>query len=251
MALMDEFKKEREAVLKHGTLTQKIKYIWDYYKWHIMIPTFVIIFLTSFIVHLVTAPDIILNGVFLNVYKTESTSSCENIANEFYEEEKIDSKEEEITLNSNLYFSTTSDTGNYETLQALMAWNSADSLDFITGDLTAMIELTYRGYFLDLREILTEEQITKYEPYFLYMDEDFFLHRSEMISNMEDVSSMEYPDCSHPEEMDKPIPVLIDMSKSEKITELYDGIKDIPVLGVTSDKETLKTTLSFIDFLFK
>ena len=66
MALMDEFKEERKAVLKNGTIKQKISYIWDYYKWHIMIPLIVVIALISYIVNIVTRPDIILNGVTAN-----------------------------------------------------------------------------------------------------------------------------------------------------------------------------------------
>ena len=34
MAVMDEFKEEREA-LKRGTPKQKLAYFWYYYKWHV------------------------------------------------------------------------------------------------------------------------------------------------------------------------------------------------------------------------
>ena len=51
MALMDEFKEERKSVLQNGTIKQKISYIWDYYKWHIIIPIIVVIALISFIVN--------------------------------------------------------------------------------------------------------------------------------------------------------------------------------------------------------
>lgn len=68
MALMSEFKEERDAVLKHGTPKEKIAYIWEYYKWHIIIPIVAIILAVTFIVDIVTAPDVLLNGVLLNVY---------------------------------------------------------------------------------------------------------------------------------------------------------------------------------------
>ena len=35
MAVMDEFKEEREA-LKRGTPKQKLAYFWYYYKWHVI-----------------------------------------------------------------------------------------------------------------------------------------------------------------------------------------------------------------------
>ena len=251
MALMSEFQKERDAVLKNGTVKQKIIYIWDYYKWHIIIPIIVIIAITSHIINVITAPDIIMNGVLLNVYNTETSISNGELLEAFYQKQKIDPKEEEINLNTNLYFSPENANGNYETLQVLMAWHAADSLDFIGGDLPTLTELSYRGYFSDLREVLTEEQITKYEPYFLYMDQDFYIKRSEKIDNLEDVSQMSYPDATKPEEMVDPIPVLIDMRQSEKMTELYGESSEFPAAGITANVTNKESTLDFIDYLFE
>ena len=251
MALMSEFQKERDAVLKNGTVKQKIIYIWDYYKWHIIIPIIVIIAITSHIINVITAPDIIMNGVLLNVYNTETSISNGELLEAFYQKQKIDPKEEEINLNTNLYFSPENANGNYETLQVLMAWHAADSLDFIGGDLPTLIELSYRGYFSDLREVLTEEQITKYEPYFIYMDQDFYIKRSEKIDNLEDVSQMSYPDATKPEEMVEPIPVLIDMRQSEKMAKLYGESSDFTAAGITANVNNKEATLDFIDYLFE
>ena len=42
MAVMDEFKEEREA-LRNGTPKEKLSYFWYYYKWHTLIGAFVIL----------------------------------------------------------------------------------------------------------------------------------------------------------------------------------------------------------------
>ena len=251
MALMDEFKEERKAVLKNGTTKQKISYIWDYYKWHILIPIILVVAVTSWIVNMITAPDIILNGVLMNIYKMDSSFSSEELVNGFYDTHGIDSKEEEINLNMNLYFNATSTTDSYQTLQVLMAWHSADSLDFITADLPTMTELTYRGYFSDLRELLSDDQLTMYEPYFLYIDQDFFIKRSERIDNMEDVSDMVFPDPTKPEEMVDPIPVMIDISKSEKIAAAYSTDNSITAFGIAANVFNTETTLEFLDYLME
>lgn len=251
MALMDEFKEERDAILKNGTTKQKITYIWDYYKWHIIIPILVVSFIIWYIVHIITAPDIILNGVLVNAYKTETSISSEELLEDFYKEQKIDLKEEEINLNTSMYISADNDSANYESLQALMAWHAADSLDFIAGDAPALTELAYRGYFPDLREMLTEEQIAKYEPYFLYMDKDVYTRRAEMVSSMEDISNVEYPDCTQPEEMVDPIPVFIDMSQSQRLSEIYTETSEVLVIGITENVVDKELTLAFIDYLFE
>lgn len=250
MALMSEFKEERDAVLKNGTLKQKIAYIWDYYKWHILIPIVVISCLIWYIVHIITAPDVILNGVLMNAYKTETSITGEELLEDFYKVQEIDSKEEEINLNTSMYYTAGNDNANYEALQALMAWHAADSLDFICGDSMALTELAYRGYFPDLREVLTEEQLAKYEPYFLYMDQDFYVKRSEMLNNMEDVSNMEYPDATKPEDMGDPIPVIIDMSQSPKLAKIYTDTSDTLAVGITANVVNKELTLDFIDYLF-
>ena len=251
MALMDEFKEERKAVLENDTTKQKISYIWDYYKWHIMIPLIVVIALISFIVNLVTKPDIILNGVMLNVYNMESESSPADLLPDFYKEQKIDSKEEEINLNSNLYYSVDNLNTNYQTMQVLMAWLSADQLDFVTGDATSLTDLAYKDYFTDLRDYFTEDELAKYEPYFLYIDYDVFLKRAEMANNMEDVSGIELPDCTKPEEMKNPIPVMIDMSQSKKLTEVYGETFDVLALGITVKETNKDMTLKFLEYLME
>lgn len=251
MALMDEFKEERKAILKNGTIKQKISYIWDYYKWHIMIPLIVVIALISYIVNIVTRPDIILNGVMLNVYNMESQASPAELLEDFYKEQEIDSKEEEINLNSNLYYSVDDLNTNYQSMQVLMAWLSADQLDFITGDAASLNDLAYKDYFTDLRDYLSDEQLEKYEPYFLYIDYDLFFKRAEMAENMEDVSSIVLPDCTKPEEMKDPIPVMIDMSQSKKMTEIYGETFDVLALGITIKETNKDMTLKFLDYLME
>ncbi len=251
MALMDEFKEERKAVLENGTTKQKISYIWDYYKWHIMIPIIVVIALISYIVNIVTRPDIILNGVMLNIHNIESAGPGEILLPDFYKEQKVDTKEEEINLNSSLHYSVDNLNTNYQTMQVLMAWLSADQLDFVTGDATSLTDLAYKDYFTDLRDYFTEDEPAKYEPYFLYINYDVFLKRAEMANNMEDVSGIELPDCTKPEEMKNPIPVMIDMSQSKKLTEVYGETFDVLALGITVKETNKDMTLKFLEYLME
>ena len=251
MALMDEFKKERETVLKNGTFKQKAIYIWEYYKWHIIVPILAIIAITSYIVNLVTAPDIIMNGVMLNIHNIESAHPSETLLTDFYKEQKVDTKKEEITLNTNLHYATDDATSNYESAQILVAWLAAGQLDFITGDVSALTDLAYKEYFTDLRDYLSDEQLEKYEPYFLYMDYDVYQKRSEAMSNMDDASIIELPDCTKPEEMKDPIPVMIDISKSEKVKQVYGNTTEVLAFGVTVKETHKEMTTAFLDYLME
>lgn len=251
MAYASEFQEKRDAILKQGTLKQKIAYIWDYYKWHIIVPLILIIGATYYIVSLITAPDVILSGAMLNVYNIESSNPSANLLDGFYKEHEIDPKEEEIDLNTSLYYKAGDAKTSYQSVQVLMAWLSAGELDFITGDADSLTDLAYKDYFTDLRHYFTEEQLTEYEPYLLYIDYDLFLKRSEMVNNMEDLSSIEYPDCTKPEEMVDPIPVMIDLTQSKKLAETYEEMPDILAFGITINETNKDMTIKFLDYLME
>lgn len=253
MAGMDEFKKEREAI-KNGTLKQKLSYFWDYYKWYAIIPLIIIIAVTSTIYNKVTAPDILLNGILLNCHNLETEQdSTSELYQSFYERENIDTKEYAITLNTTLSYSTdeSAASSNYSTLQALMAWTGASTLDFLTGNKEAMTDLCYRGYFVDLREFLTEEQIEKYEPYFLYMDQAVVEKRELAFEKNEDASTILLPDASNREDMEEPIPVMIDMSQSEKLTKVYGASAKELTFGVVVNAPNPDMIMTFMDYLME
>ena len=63
MAVMDEFKSERESV-KNEPFKKKAAYFWTYYKWFVIIPLIIIIGITSYIYHIVTDTDTVLNVIY-------------------------------------------------------------------------------------------------------------------------------------------------------------------------------------------
>lgn len=249
MALMDEFKEEREKI-KNGTLKEKASYFWEYYKWYVIVPLIVIVFLGTTIYQKVTAPEIILNGVLLNTYNANSEEPSQKVIDDFSELQKIDTKEYEVTLNTSMTYNTsdTSGTANYESVQALMAWVAAGSVDFMSADHAAMTDLAYKGYFVDLREILSNEEIQKYEPYFLYIDTAASKALDEAIDNYGDDSSVSIPDCSEPDTMEDPIPVMIDLSKNAKLSKIYAN-SDSLAIGIATNAPNKDMLLEFLDFL--
>lgn len=248
---MDEFKEEREKI-KNGTLKQKAAYFWEYYKWYVIVPVLIIAFVGTTIYQKVTAPETILFGVLINTYNTEADTTCQDIIADFSEEQKIDTKEYAVTLNSNMSYVTddTSGTANYESIQALMAWVAAGSVDFISSDHDAMVDLAYNGYCVDLREFLSDDEIEKYEPYFLYMDTSVAQAMDDAFENNDYDSDITIPDPTKPEIMKEPIPVLIDMSHSEKLSEIYPSSDNLAI-GIAANAPNKDMLLSFLEYLIK
>lgn len=251
MALMDEFKEEREQI-KNGTWKQKVAYFWEYYKWYVIVPVIVIGFIGTTIYQKVTAPETILNGVLLNAYSSEADSACQDMIGDFSEELKIDTEEYAVTLNTTMSYvaNDTSGTANYESVQALMAWIAAGSVDFICSDHESMTDLAYNGYFVDLRDFLSEEQIEKYEPYFLYIDSTVSKELDAAFDNDVDSASISIPDCTKPETMEDPIPVMIDFSNNAKLAEIYTA-SDTLALGIAANAPNEDMILNFLNYIME
>ena len=253
MAAMDEFREEREAV-KNGPLKGRIAYFWDYYKWHTIIALFVLFLIGSTIYNKMTEKESAIHGILLNAFDYNTEDKETNLIDDFLKDQKLDPKEYTVTINSALGYVADSDSdsmaSNYNTMQALNAVAGAGELDFVTGTFTGMQDLAHKGLFVDLRTILTDEEIKKYEPYFLYMDQAVIEKKEEAFDKIEDVSSIEIPDCTKPDTMEKPIPVMIDVSKCQKLITAYGYEPESLAFGITPNAPHTKRALRFLDYLW-
>lgn len=252
MAAMDEFRAEREAV-KHGPLKERLAYFWDYHKWHVIIIAAVVILLIYSIYTTMTKPETLLSGMILNTHNQEAYQAGQDITTDFLKGQNIDTKKNTIDLNTSLSYAVDAEnaSSNYTTLQVIMAQASAGVLDFVLADLDTMTDLAYRNMFADLTTVLTEEQMTKYAPYFLYIDRDIFLQRDEAFNETGDASSIVLSVCETPDGMKDPIPVFLDISQCEKMTSLYLETPDTLVIGVTQKTEHQEMMNQFLDYLME
>ena len=250
MAVMDEFKEEREAV-KTKPLKEKLSYFWTYYKWFVIIPLIIVIFVGTLIYQKITAKEPLLHGILLNTNTLESDSSA--LINGFYEEQDIDQKEYEIDINTTLsyYPESQNATSNSATLQALMAWNSVGDIDFISGDIKALKDLAYKGYFTDLSDILTEEQFARYESHFLYIDQAVVEQRNKAFDTNTEISSIPLPDCDKPEEMEDPVPVLLSLTPDDTLAQAYGTDVEAIILGISSNAQNTDMAFTFIEYATK
>ncbi len=245
MAVMDEFKVEREAI-KNGTSKEKFQYFLDYYKWQTITAIAVIIIIISSIYSAVTAKETLLSGVMLNCYHSFSEEPFADLIHDFISNQQINSSKYEIELNTTLTYSadnaSASET-NYNTIQLLGAQIASHSLDFVAGNLEAMTTFAYSDSFCDLSSLLSEEQLALYEPYLLYID----LAVSEKLQT--ETSAIDFPDCTKPETMQIPIPIMIDMSHCEYLTNTYAYTVEPLVFAVAVNASNKEMVLNLINFL--
>lgn len=220
MAWKDELNNAKK-VFKNGTTRDKVEYIWEYYKLHILAVVFVFCFIGSVIYNNVTAKDYVLQGIFLNTL-AESGTVLE-LEQDFIETYPIDTSSEEVFFDASMYYSNDSDAmeTSYQTIQVLTTRVAAGEIDCMTADVATLYNFAYDQYFVEIPEILSEEQLKAYEPYLLYYDKAVLEELSNIDYTAEVIPEIALPDPSKPELMEEPVPVMIDVSSSEKISTLY------------------------------
>ena len=248
MAVMDEFREEREA-LKHGTPKQKLQYFWCYYKWHTIIAVLAVIFLISFIHEVVTRKDTAFYGIFLNSWAKEDATA--DFESGFMEAAGIDPDSYEINLDTSLYITDDAmDETSYASVQKMTVYVAAGEIDVLVSDASSINRYAYNETLGDLRDFLTEEQLQKYEPYFFYVDGAVVKEQQEASDNLDTEYTPVYPDPSKPEEMEDPIPVGLFVGNCKTLTDAYSFRSKDVVAGIVINTNRKQAALDFIDYLF-
>lgn len=253
MKISELLQKDKEA-LCGKPLKEKLIHIWEYYKWYLLAVFLGICFIFSLISSNIENNNIVLNGAFLNT--TAYASEAIAFEQDFMSSCQLDPEKQLVVFDTSLYYRSDPDpadgTAYYETLETLIVRAHSSDIDVLVTDSDPVNILIYNEFFMDLSQVLTAEQFEAYQPYFLYID-NAFLQRilSADLSSLNPDIVLRYPDATKPELMEEPIPVLIDISTSDKIQKLYSGTNNHLVFGFISNCRHPETAGQFLDYLMK
>ena len=247
MAVMDEFREEREA-LKNAGLKKRISYFLYYYKWHVIIGILVIAGVGSVVYEMVTSKDNAFYAVMLNATELEPAAEFNQA---FYDYAGIDLNEYNAFFDASIRIS--SDTGMADSMtmtsvQKLAVYLAAAELDVMVTDSASIQQYANSSAFYDLRDILSEEQILQYEPYFYYVDMAVVRRIEESKTNLDDTYEPTYADPTKPEDMAEPVPVGLYVDNAGLMESYYFSGEDV-VIGVYSNTTHREAALKFIDYL--
>lgn len=256
MALKDDIKAGREDLMKNGTLKQKIAYFFDYYKLHTVIIVAAIIFSTTFIYQIATKKDVVLNGLLLNASRFDEDNPVEDLKNGFMDHIDMSIKEYDISLNTSFTLQQGDDSGqsqtnDYQTRQAMMARCAAGTIDFISSPLGVLYDYGYGDMLVNLETVLSKEDLEKYKPYFYYVDLEVVRQKKEALDKNIFANDFPCPDPTKPEEMKEPIPVFINVSKCEKIANIYVNSSDTIVVAVAVNAPNPDRISDFLAYIFE
>ncbi len=249
MPVMDEFREEREAI-KHGTPRQKYQYFKDYYRMPLIILLLACTFAGILIYQFVTRKDSAFYAVLLNCSPYEENGW---FTEEYTQRAGIDLEKTDVTLDTNIYFKLNSnDEDSYITIQKLDTYAGARQLDMMLGAGDEFAHFANSILFKDLREVLSPEQIQKYEPYFYYVDAALW-ETSGSVQNASGLDPSNVHDPRDPQGMERPVPVAIYVESSGKLNRAYyfKNAEDGIAVGIYANAPHPDKALLLLDYLFE
>ncbi|MGL5259468.1 MAG: hypothetical protein ACRC7V_05110 [Lachnospiraceae bacterium] len=173
-SVFDEIK-EQHYKLKDEPLSVKLKYYSYYYKIHAILLILVVFLVCGIIYSIVSRKEQVLNVAFINSFPNIEE---EVLMEEFNNYINLNTSTCETQLDATYYLNE-NDVSQYSVtiVQKLIANVSSGTLDVILSDKEYFQKYANHGYFTDLREILSEEELSKYGDHLIYaqiqdMDED-------------------------------------------------------------------------------
>lgn len=228
--------------LKDKPLSDKLKYIFTYYWPGILGGVCLIVFLVSWLGNALTQKDIALSGYLLNGITNQSYTG--DFKQEFLDHQQINSNKYTFKLTADVSYSSTeiSDT-TMVVLESIVVQTYAQELDFIVVDLENYPILS--AYYMDLSSVLTQEQLTKWKDYFVYVEK---AELDELTSeSLEQVALPQYHDSD--EELKEPIPLGIRIPESSRLFDAYKYASKDVIFGITRSVQNTENTLAFLEYI--
>jgi hypothetical protein len=132
----------------------------------------------------------------------------------------------------------------------LVEQTDKNNLDFLVGDQETVVVLAYSEFFQDLSKVLSAEQIAQCKPYLLYIDQKV-VDQIKKAAESNSTADIVIPDCTKPEEMQNPVPVMIDITKYDTFALLYPEMTDPIVFAMFENTPARNALGRLIDYIIK
>ncbi len=227
--------------LKGQPLKNKIAYILSNFWIPIVAVLGAVVFVVSMIVGWANQRPTVFNLCCIN--SNADPETVQGYLQEFAKAQEIDT-EENYVLADMIYLGQGTD-ADYQSAQIFSAKMIAGDLDVMTAHYATLISHAYQEAFVDLRELLTPEQMETLAPYLLYMDRS----RVEEMNTFSD-EPRQIPSPSKPEEMEQPIPVAIILQPDWEFTKacypLFCGEDAVAVMANSNNAANAQAFLQFV-----
>ena len=135
----------------------------------------------------------------------------------------------------------------YDSMETFTAMVASHTVDAFAGDLDLFLYYGYLGYGVDLRTVLTPEELEVLRPYLHYIDGKLI---DQQEANDEGIASayQNRPDSTKPEIMGDPIPVAVSLkAATEEFRETY-RFGENAVIGICASASYPQNALAFLRY---
>ncbi len=250
MAFKDEFREEREAITKHGTFGQKWRYFWDYNILRVIGISLAVFAIGFFGYDILSQPNILLNGIFVNTLQYEGKTPEKDLADGFLKSQGIKDNKTQVAFTTNFAL-TGENAADFQTQETITVQSGAGSLDFVVCPVNHLMDFAYGGVFADLREVLSAEELETYKSRLLYIDLTVYEYLESTSGDATDAKNIVFPDCTKPEEMENPVPIFINVDDCSKITNLYSYDPKDLCFGISITTPHAEQISKFLDYIIE
>lgn len=248
MAEIDAFQEKQQPV-KKKSFKKRFEDFWYYYKWYVIGGTIAVLIVSAFIKDMLQNKDYALYSMGVNIYTNAADTTP--FIDDYTEYAGIDTEEYFAAFDNN--FRINSDGSGEMTASAtqmIMVYTAARDLDNLAMDLPNYHRYAYNSTFLDLREVFTAEELAGLQDSLYYIDRVLLNQIAKAQENWDTDFTVEYPDPSHPETMEDPIPVGLNLADSEKFNEYYSMGEATGYIGIVSTTARLENAKAMLTYLF-
>ncbi len=227
-------------------------------KVHVIIWIIGLLFFGFYLYEQLSSPAMLLHGYLLNTETKADDTLAEELSADFVKAYNVEIEKGAVTFDDHFIC----EPGNSkkaeetsETVHEILLSQAEQSLDFTIAPTSVMTKLIYDTsvdgtyVFSDLRTVLTDEQLKLYESHFLYVDQAVVAKIEKAADEKKDTSSIKLPDPTKPDKMKNPVPVLINVSNSPKLADIYGEKSSSLAFGVIEGTPSHLLALNFLEYI--
>ena len=135
----------------------------------------------------------------------------------------------------------------YQSMETFTAMVAAKSVDCFAGNDDLFLYYAYMEYALDLRTVLTQEELDLLSPYLHYIDGQLIEQQENANEGYANAYS-QHPDSTKPELMADPIPVAISLNTATDAFKEAYHFGEEALIGICASSEQAQNALAFLRY---
>lgn len=243
MTVHEAIKKQKESI-KNRSFKEQLSFFWEYYALKTIALLLAVITVIAFVVSMVTKKEYAFTGFFFGI---EAQTSSEDYLSGFARAADIDAKKYDLSVQTGpqIQMDQQISTEIYQHMEAFTAMVAAGSVDCFTGNPEIFLYYAYLGYAVDLRTVLSQQELAALRPHLYFIDAQLVREQEDADGGYAD-AYMQHADPTKPEEMTDPVPVAVSLDAASNDFLGSYRFTGTNLIGICQSSEHHENALAFL-----